>query len=258
LTERPSPPSQIPTPGLGILKDKVIFLTGAAGALGRVAATALARHGATIVLSDKDLAPLEAVYDQIIEGNGPQPAIYPMDLARATAQDYEEMARVIEREFGVLDGLLHNAASFAVLGPISNIDPEDWARVINVNLSACFLLTRALIGLLDNSTDGSIVFTSDSSARTGSAYWGCYGVSKIAMEGFAAIVADEMEAAGRVRVNTLIPGPVASPLRNKAFPAEDPGRQLSAESLERLYIYLFGPASRGQHGQTFHANNYSG
>ena len=258
MTDNSRPPSQIPTPVPGALKDKVIFLTGAAGGLGRVAATALARHGATIVLSDKDLAPLEAVYDQIVEQNGPQPAIYPIDLARAAVQDYEEMARVIEREFGVLDGLLHNAASFAVLGPVSNIDPEDWARVINVNLSACFLLTRALIGLLNKSTDGSIVFTSDSSARTGSAYWGCYGVSKIAMEGFAAILADEMEAAGRVRVNTLIPGPVTSPLRNKAFPAEDPGKQLAAESLERLYIYLFGPASRGQHGQTFHASNYSG
>lgn len=181
--------------------------------------------------------------------------MYPIDFTGATERDFEELARVIDREFGVLHGLLHNAAAFAPLGPVSGIDVREWSSVLNVNLSAPFILTRVLLSLLEKSSDGSIVFTSDSSAREARAYWGIYGISKIAAEAFAGILAKELDSAARVRVNTLIPGPVDSPLRKMAFPAEHPDRLINAESLEKLYIYLLGPESRGLNGQVFKASD---
>jgi NAD(P)-dependent dehydrogenase (short-subunit alcohol dehydrogenase family) len=195
------------------------------------------------------------VYDEILTHRYPEPALYPIDFAGATEQDYQELARTIDREFGVLHGLLHSAAAFAPLGPVSDIEAREWCSVLNVNLSAPFILTQALLGLLQQSGDGSIVFTSDSSARKATAYWGAYGVSKIALEGFAGILADELESAAKARVNILIPGPVDSPLRNRAFPAESPKRRVDAESLEKLYIHLLGPGSRGQNGQFFKARD---
>ncbi|MCI0732197.1 MAG: SDR family NAD(P)-dependent oxidoreductase [Methylococcaceae bacterium] len=246
---------EIPTPSRDVLKGRVVFVTGAAGRLGRAASVACARHGATVILSDRNLAELERLYDEILTHGYPEPALYPIDFAGATEKDYEELARTIDREFGVLHGLLHNAAAFAPLGPVSDIDVRDWCSVLTVNLSAPFILTRVLLGLLQKSADGAIAFTSDSSARKATAYWGVYGVSKIAVEGFAGILAHELESAAQVRVNILIPGPVDSPLRKLAFPAENPARRVDSESLEKLYIHLLGPGSRGQNGQVFNVTH---
>jgi NAD(P)-dependent dehydrogenase (short-subunit alcohol dehydrogenase family) len=243
--------SEIPDFPRDELKGRIIVVTGAAGRLGRVASIACARHGATVILCDKTLPALEKLYDEILTRNAPQPAIYPIDFIGASERDYGRLAEVIGREFGVVHGLLHNAAAFAPLGPLAHINVRDWSAVLQVNLSAPFALTRALLDLLQESADGSIVFTSDSSARKSKAYWGIYGISKIAAEALAGILADELESAGKVRVNMLIPGPVDSPLRNMAFPAENPRQRINAESLEKLYIYLLGPASRGQSGQIF-------
>ncbi|MGH8550214.1 MAG: SDR family NAD(P)-dependent oxidoreductase [Methylococcales bacterium] len=255
LTPTRIPSSEIPRPSRNDLEGRVVFVTGAGGRLGRVASIACARHGATVILSNKKLAALERVYDEILTHGYLEPAIFAIDFAGATERDYQELARTIEREFGVLHGLLHSAAAFAPLGPVSDIDARDWYSVLKVNLSAPFILTRVLLDLLRKSADGSIVFTSDSSARKGAAYWGVYGLAKIAVEGFAGILADELESSAKVRVNTLIPSPVDSPLRKMAFPAESPERRINAESLEKLYIYLLGSGSRGQNGQVFEATN---
>lgn len=247
---------QIPDLPADALKDKILLITGAAGRLGGVASKACACYGATVILSDKDLPALENLYDEIVSQGGPEPAIYPIDFAGATEHDYHEVAQTIDREFGILHGLLHGAAAFATLGPVRNIDVRDWSRVLNVNLNAPFLLTRELLGLMQKSGDASIVFTSDSSARKSAAYWGVYGVSKIAVEGFAGILADELDSESKVRVNILLPGPIDSPMRKKAFPAENPKHQAAAESLVKLYIYLLSPTSQGLNGQVLNATDY--
>jgi NAD(P)-dependent dehydrogenase (short-subunit alcohol dehydrogenase family) len=100
------------------------------------------------------------------------------------------------------------------------------------------------------------VFISDSAARQGKAYAGAYGVSKIALEGFAGILADELEAGGKIRVNTLTPGPINSPLRKRAYPGEDKTRLPAMSSLEPLFIYLFSAASLGVTGQTIDAQTF--
>lgn len=248
--------SELPSPAIDALKGRVIFVTGAGGGLGRVASIACARHGATVILSDKRLSELEKLYDELLTLGAPLPAIYPIDLEGAREQDYEKLAQVIEREFGVLHGLLHNAAAFAPLGPVAHISTEDWSKVLHVNLSAAFILTRVLLNLLQKSSDASILFTSDSCARKARAYWGIYGVSKIALEAFAKILADELESAGQVRINTLVPGPVDTPLRNRAFPAEVREHRLDEKKLEKLYIHLMSPASRGLNGQILQTSNF--
>jgi len=107
--------------------------------------------------------------------------------------------------------------------------------------------------LLQNSVHASIVFTSDSGARQAQAYSGAYGVSKIALEGFARILAQELEAGQKIRVNTLVPGAVNSPLRKKAYPAEDKSALPPMETLVPLYRYLFSDDSIGITGRVFDA-----
>jgi NAD(P)-dependent dehydrogenase (short-subunit alcohol dehydrogenase family) len=235
------------------LSGQTILISGAAGGLGGVAAVALAQRGATIVLLDKNIPGMESVYDRIAAAGGPQPAMYPFDLAGASESQYLEMAGAIEKKYGSLQGLLHSAAVLGVLGPIATLDTASWGHTLNVNLNAAFLLTRVLLPLLQKSAQASIVFTSDSALQAGKAYTGAYGVSKLALQGLAKTLAEELQSAGRVRVNTLVPGPVNSPLRNRAYPAEDKTRLAEPASLAECYVYLFGPQSAGVTGRVITA-----
>lgn len=238
------------------LNQRVILISGAGGGLGGTAALALAKQGAQIILLDKSIPKLEKIYDAIVAAGGPEPVMYPFDLAGASEAQYEEMAEAIDQRYGALHGVLHAAVEFSAYSPIATYKTKDWGHTLNVNLSAPFLLCRVLLPLLQASEHASIVFISDSSARKIQAYSGAYGVAKIALEGFAGILAAELEAGQKIRVNTLVPGPVDSPLRKKAYPAEDKTALPSMSSLEPLYVYLFGDASIGKTGQIIDAQTF--
>ena len=238
------------------LSNQVILITGAGGGLGTTAALALAKRGATIILLDKSIPKLEKTYDAIVEAGGPEPVLYPFDLAGASEVQYQEMADAIEQRYGALQGVLHSAVEFSAYTPMAIHKTKDWGHALNVNLSAAFLLTRVLLPLLQNSPHASIVFTSDATARQGKAYGGAYAVSKIALEGYAKILADELEAGQKIRVNTLLPGPINSPLRKVSFPAEDKNQLPAMNSLDGLYGYLFSDASVGVTGQIIDAQTF--
>ncbi len=236
-------------PAPDYLRDRVILVTGAGAGIGRAIAAEAAALGATLVLLDKDVPAMESLYDAIEQAGHPQPAIYPMNLEGAKPQDYEDLAATLKREFGRLDGLVHNAAVLGALMPIDHHDVEHWFRVMQVNLNAPFLLTRACLPLLREAPDASIVFTADEVGRKGRAYWGAYGVSKAGLEGLMQILADELENNTPVRVNSLDPGPAHTRLRLQAYPAEDASRLPAPEDVVRPFLYLLGPDARGTTGR---------
>lgn len=238
------------------LSGQVILITGAGGGLGGAAALALAQQGAHIILLDKSIPKLEAVYDTLVSAQTPEPILYPFDLAGANENDYQDLADRIESKYGALNGLLHCACEFVAFEPIAITKTKDWGHTLNVNLNAPFLLCRVLLPVMQKSETASIVFTSDSRARTAPAYASAYGVSKIALEGFAHILAEELEAEQKIRVNTLVPGPVNSPIRKKAYPAEDKTRLPTMQSLNDIYLYLFSRASIGVTGQIIDAQTF--
>ncbi len=239
------------------LTNHTILITGAGGGLGSMAALALAKQGASIVLLDKSIPKLEKIYDAIIAANAPTPAIYPFDLAGASEVQYHELADTIEEKYGQLEGLLHSATELDAFTPMSIHSTMAWGHTLNVNLNAPFLLTQVLLPLLQKAEHASIVFTSDSFVREARAYIGAYGVSKIALESYAKILAEELVDAGKIRVNTLIPGPVNSPLRKKSFPAEDKSKLPTMEEISPAYLYLFGSKSIGKTGQVIDARTFN-
>lgn len=236
-----------------LLKDRIILITGAGDGIGAAAAKSCAAHGATVILLGRTTRKLEAVYDAIEEAGHPQPAIYPMNLEGAAPKDYEDMAGTIEKEFGRLDGLLHNASLLGTLTPLSQYNVEQWSKVMQVNLNAPFLLTRACLDLLKKSDDASVLFTSSSVGRKGRAYWGAYGISKAANENMMQIWADELETNTHVRVNSINPGAVRTSMRAKAYPGEDPNIHPTPDAIMATYLYLLGPDSKGVTGQQFDA-----
>ena len=114
-----------------------------------------------------------------------------MDFASAGEDAYEGLAAAVDETFGRLDGLLHNAAWMGANTPISQYDVETWFKVMQVNLNAPFLLTKACIPLLRKSSSARIVFTADDRS---SAYWGAYGVANAGQLSLMQILADELES----------------------------------------------------------------
>jgi len=236
-----------------LLSGRTILVTGAGDGIGRAAALSFASHGATVILLGRTVRKLEMVYDEIEQAGGPQPAIYPMDLQGATSADYQELAATIDTQLGRLDGILHNAAFLGSLTPLEQYDLELWSRVMQINLHAPYLLTRACLPLLKQSEDASVVFTSSDVGRQGEAYWGAYAVSNAAVENLSQIFADELEVNTHIRFNTIDPGAVRTTMRTRAYPGEDPNTLPEPNEIMNSYLYLMGPDSSGINGQALSA-----
>jgi NAD(P)-dependent dehydrogenase (short-subunit alcohol dehydrogenase family) len=239
------------SPPADLLKDRVILVTGAGDGIGRTAAITFAGHGATVVLLGRTTSKLETVYDEIVNAGGPEPGIVPMDLLSASADDMQQLGEVLASNYQRLDGILHNAAILGKRVPVEHYDPNEWMQVMQVNFNAVFLLTRILLPLLRASADARLVFTSSGVGATPRAYWGPYAVSKYALEGLAKLLAEELENTSNIRVNILNPGGTRTKMRAAAFPNEDPMSLKTADELMPLYLYLFGPDSKGENGRTF-------
>lgn len=238
-----------------LLKDKVILVTGAGGAIGSAAALAYATHGATVILLGRSKKTLNDTYDAIIQAGGPEPMLCPFNLEKALPQDYIALAESIEKEFGHLDGLLHAAAMLGTLTPLEHYDLALWSRVMQVNLNAPYLLTRACLPLLKASENASVIFCSADVAAKGEAYWGAYGISHAATDNLVEIFADELETNTTIRVNSLDPGPVHSRLRSLAFPGENPHTLPSADQVIPAFLYLMGRDSIGIRGSRLQAQS---
>jgi NAD(P)-dependent dehydrogenase (short-subunit alcohol dehydrogenase family) len=233
------------------LANKIILVTGAGSGIGQAAAKAFAKAGARVILVGRTLGKLEQTYDQI-EAEGGEALLYPMDLLGATPEDYQTLAAQLANHFESLDGLLHNAAQLGQLAPISLADPSEWYKTLQVNLNAPFLLTQALLPLLEKAPSASVLYTSSGVAQTAMAYWGAYSVSKSAQDHLMKTLAQEY-AGKAVRFNSINPGIVRSAMRAKAFPAENPNNLTSADSLMPAYLWLISENSAGETGQIFSA-----
>lgn len=236
-----------------ILRERIILVTGSSDGIGRALACHAAELGARVILHGRDVAKLEAVYDQIEAIDGaPAPSIAVLDLATADSEAYMSLARNLEQEFGRLDGLVHNAGMLGDRFTIEQYDAAQWQRVMHVNVTAAFALTQVCLPLLQQSEDPSLVFTSSGVGRVGRAFWGAYAVSKFATEGLSQVLADEHRH-GKLRVNCINPGATRTDMRLAAYPAEDREALKRPEDILAAYVYLLGPDSTGITGQSFDA-----
>ena len=120
-------------PPADCLKGKNILVTGAGDGIGKAAALSYAKYGATVLLLGKTASKLEAVYDLIEAEGGAEPAMLLMNLESASYTEMQQLAILIEREVGHLDGVLHNAGLLGVLTPLEMYDPIIFEQVMKVN-----------------------------------------------------------------------------------------------------------------------------
>lgn len=240
-------------PAPDLLKGRVILVTGCGDGIGRAAAINYALHGATVVLHGRSLNKLEIIYDEIEALGAPQPAILPLQLSSASAHEFETLYTTLDKQFGRLDGILHNAGILGERVSLENYPAQVWDDVLNVNLRAPFVLTQALLPLLKRSDSASIIFTSSGVGRDARAEWGAYSVSKFGVEALSQIFAREFADQENLRFNCINPGGTRTAMRAKAYPSEDPKTLPTPEDIMPAYLYLMGKDSHAVTGESIDA-----
>jgi len=203
---------------MGEFDGKVALVTGAAGGIGRAAADIFAARGARVVVADTNVAGGEETVGRIREGGG-DAAFVAVDVA-----DDASVARMLAfttEHYGGLDCAFNNAGVSCPFLPFAEVTPEEWARVIGVNLTGVFLCMRHELPALAARGGGAIVNTSSGAGIVPAPGQPQYTAAKHGVLGLTKVAAQEHARAG-IRVNAVLPGVTDTPMI-RAFVAENPG-----------------------------------
>lgn len=216
------------------LEGRLAFVTGASRGLGRAVALALAKRGAHVIVTARTSGALEEL-DDVIRSAGGSATLLPLDLSKTGKLD--QLGPTIFQRWTHLDILVANAGILGPLSPLPHVTADAWSAVIDTNLSANWRLIRTFDPLLQRSTAGRAVFISSGAANAKYAYWGPYAVSKAGLEVLAKTYALENESTD-LKINIADPGPMATAMRAKAFPGEDPNTIPGPEDVAEMVVEL--------------------
>jgi NAD(P)-dependent dehydrogenase (short-subunit alcohol dehydrogenase family) len=185
--------------------------------------------------------------DDAIQAIGGSTTLVPLDLRDGEAID--RLGAAIFERWGHLDGLVANAGQLGVLSPVSHIKPDDFDKVLAVNVTANYRLIRSLDVLLRQSEAGRAVFVSSGAARSARPFWGLYAASKAALDALVKSYAGEI-ATTTARANVFYPGIVRTAMRAKAMPGEDPNTLPTPAEVAPRLIDMLSP-SLTENGRLF-------
>lgn len=242
------------------LKGKVIAITGGAGGIGEATARMAHAQGASVVITDREAAAVEAIAKSL----GERAIGLAVDVTQR--EDNQRMVAAATDAFGRLDAVFLNAGIEGEVGPFDSRSDAAWEKVFAVNVQGVRLGVEAALPALRKAGGGSIVMTSSVAGVRGAAGLSPYVSSKHAVVGMMRCLAAELGPEG-IRVNTLNPGPVdnrmmrsieeqANPGHGKdvhdAFAAKVPlGRYVTNEECAAMALFLLSDAASGSNGNTY-------
>ncbi len=201
------------------LAGKTALVTGSSKGIGAATAEALARAGAHVVITGRDVRSLERVEDAI-HAFGGSATIAPVDLTETDA--VPRLAVAIAGRWDTLDILVINAAFLPPLGPVVHIDGKQFNQAITVNLLATQALLASFDPLLKRAPAARVIGLTSSVGAEPRAYWGAYGATKAAFETLLDSYAQEVGGISKVRTAIIDPGATRTQMRARAYPGEDP------------------------------------
>lgn len=216
------------------LDGKTALITGASRGIGAAVAKELAKQGAHVILIARTIGGLEAVDDEIKKLGG-KATLMPLDLFKLN--DLDALGPTLYQHFPKLDIFVGNAAMLGTLAPLGHVKPDEFQRVMDLNVTANYRLIRTLDPLLKASDNGRVVFVTSGITKDFKAYWGEYAVSKAALEALAKVYAAEC-ANTNVKVNILDPGRVRTKMRAEAYPGEDPQKRPHPDDIAPYFLKL--------------------
>jgi NAD(P)-dependent dehydrogenase (short-subunit alcohol dehydrogenase family) len=224
---------------MGQLDGKVACITGGASGIGAACARRMVAEGAKVVITDLDDARGEALAAELGEA-----ALYlHQDVTDEAA--WPALIAAAEQHFGRLDCMVANAG-IAVFGPALQMSLADWRRQMAVNVDAVFLSVKYAVPALRRAGGGSIILMSSVAGLRGSANLAGYSATKGAVRLFAKSMALELAYAGdAIRVNSVHPGIITTPIWDKAATAQGGGLNapLDPQEMGRTMVPLGVPAA---------------
>lgn len=231
------------------LAGKLSLITGASRGIGRGIALSFAREGAQLILLARTKGALEEVDDECRKLGAKPATLVQLDLAKGDKLDH--LGPSLYERFGKLDIFIANAGILGTLSPLPHVTDADWAKVMDINVTANLRLIRTLDPLLRRAETGRALFLSSGAAHSAKPFWGPYSVSKAALEALAKTYAHEVENTN-VRVNILDPNRVRTGMRAKAMPGEDPMTVAEPAVLDEVVLDLVR-ADLTANGEVFRA-----
>lgn len=238
------------------LEDKVAIVTGGASGMGRASALTFLDEGAQVVIADLNEKTAQDTLDLAGErGHGGSIHFFRTDVSQE--RDIEALVAFAQAEFGRLDCMFNNAGLGGAMGPITETSVEDWDRTCAVLLRSVFLGIKHA-GRALRERGGSIINTASTAGLNGGSGPAAYSAAKAGVINLTLNAAVEL-AAGRVRVNVIVPGGILTPM----VPAETSeemlrfmkGRQPwpeagTAQDIANAALYLASDESRFCTGST--------
>jgi NAD(P)-dependent dehydrogenase (short-subunit alcohol dehydrogenase family) len=222
----------------GALSGRIALVTGASRGIGAATALALARAGAHVVAVARTVGGLEEL-DDAIRAAGGGATLVPLDVT--DSEGLARLAGALAERYRHLDVLIGNAAIVGPSSPLDHTTRTDWDAVMNVNVTANWLLICAMDALLRRSDAGRAVFLTSGAAHNMRPYRGLYSTSKAALEAVVRTYAAET-ASTAVRVNLFNPGPTRTRMRAQVMPGEDPMTLPPPQDVAAKIVELCVPA----------------
>lgn len=242
---------------MGRLNGKVAIVTGAARGMGAAHARRLAEEGAKVMLTDI----LDKDGEEMARAAGANARFLHHDVG--SEGDWKRVVAEAEAAFGPISVLVNNAAIYTALAPIDQLEFADFRRVIEVNLYSVFLGMKAVVPSMRRAGGGSIVNVSSISGLVGVPLHAAYASSKFGVCGITKSAALDLAADG-IRVNSVHPGFVQTPMIDGAVPTENTeefikstspmGRIAKPEEISNLVLYLASDESSFSTGAEFVAD----
>jgi NAD(P)-dependent dehydrogenase (short-subunit alcohol dehydrogenase family) len=201
--------------------DRRVLVTAGASGIGREIVRAFAAAGDKVFVCDVDSKALDALAEEL---TGVTTGV--CDVAKR--RDIEHMVRAAIHALSGLDILVNNVGISGPTVPIEELDPDEWDKVVQVNLTATFDVTRLCVPHLKSSPAGVVINMSSVAGRFGYANRIAYSASKWGVVGFTKTLSIELGKYG-IRVNAILPGAVDGPRLQRVFEGR---AQLSGQTVE--------------------------
>ena len=228
---------------LNLLKNKNILITGASNGIGKSLSENLSKYGANVIMLSRNENALDAIYDSLKKKYQTNPCILKCDLENLDDEKSQEIANIISKNYQNLDSIIHNAAILEKMSDIESFDLQTWDKVMRVNLTSAFILSKYLIPLMKSSPTPRIIFTTSSVGKKGKAFWGAYSVSKAGVNALSDILSDELESISNIKVFNFDPKATKTNMRAMAYPAEDPSANKNPDQLINYYLWMLSEKS---------------